>query len=82
MGGGRAANPYGSRISGLMEVGGGAAGEWRSSRDSRLLRATWHGPEGSESREDGWGKGSLLVWFRDLVEVSSQPLVGADRIST
>lgn len=33
---------------------------------SRLLRAGWLGPEGSASREDGWGKGSLPVMFRNL----------------
>lgn len=29
-----------------------------------MLRTAWLGPEGSESREDESGKGSLHVWFR------------------
>jgi hypothetical protein len=50
---------YDSEASGPMMVGGDMAGEWRSPWNSRLLRAGWLGPEGSESREDGWAKGSL-----------------------
>ena len=29
-------------------------------------------PESSESREDGWGKGSLSKWFRILMEVKER----------
>ena len=47
-------------------------GEWRSLRASRLLRAPWLGTEGSEIREDRWGKGSLLVWFKSLMEVEKR----------
>ena len=55
-----------------MKVGREVAGEWRSPWDSRLLRAPWLGTEGSEIREDRWGKGSLPVWFRSLMEVEKR----------
>ena len=51
------------------EGGREVAGEWRSPWATRLLRAAWLGPESSESREGWWGKGSLPVWFKDLMKV-------------
>lgn len=37
-------------------------GEWRSTGDSRLLRAAWGTPEDSVSRGDRWGReGNLYV---------------------
>lgn len=52
--------------------GGEVVEEWWSPWDSRLLRAAWLGTEGSEIREDRWGKGSLLVWFKSLMEVEKR----------
>lgn len=50
------------------EVGLEVTGEWRSPWDSRRLSAASVGPEGSESREDDWGRASYLhgsgVWWR------------------
>lgn len=40
------------------------AGECRSKLDSRLLRAAWINPEGSESREDWRRNRSIPVWLR------------------
>jgi len=37
--------------------------------DSRLLGAAWLGLEYSWSREYGWGKGILPVWFKILMAV-------------
>lgn len=56
----------------MIKVGREVAGEWRSLRASRLLRAPWLGTEGSENREDRWGKGSLLVWFKSPMEVEKR----------
>lgn len=39
-----------------MRVDGMMVGEWRSTGDSRLLRAAWVGPEDSVSRGDRWGR--------------------------
>lgn len=39
--------------------------EWRFSWANRLLMAARFGPEGSESREDGEGKGSSSVYVSD-----------------
>lgn len=47
-----------------MKVGGEVAGECRSKLDSRLLRAAWHEPEGSESREDWRRNRNIPVWLR------------------
>lgn len=68
MGEGKLAYLYGSGVSSVMKVRREAAGKWRSSWDSRVLRAAWLGPEGSKSREDKWEMGSLLVWFRSLMK--------------
>lgn len=65
MGGGRYANLYGLGGSCLLEVGR----EWRLSWDSRQLKSVWLSPEGLESREDGWGKGSLTVCFIKLEKI-------------
>lgn len=50
---------YGSVTSGLMKVSREISGEWMSPWNGRLLRAAWFGPEGSASKETGWGKGCL-----------------------
>lgn len=55
-----------------MKVGRVVAGEWRSPCDGRLLRAAWLVPEGSESKEGKWGKGSLPLWFGSLMEVQAR----------
>lgn len=46
---------YGLGASGLIKVGREVVGEWRSHWVSRVA---WLGSEGSQNREDGWGKGS------------------------
>ena len=46
---------YVSGASGLIKVGREVVGEWRSHWVSRVA---WLGSEGSQNREDGWGKGS------------------------
>ena len=52
--------------------GGEVVEEWWSPWDSRLLRAAWLGPEGSEIRVDERGKGSLSVGFGSLMEVEER----------
>ena len=42
--------------------------ECSSPLDKRLLRAAWFGPEGSDSNENGSGKGSFQEWFRSLMK--------------
>jgi hypothetical protein len=49
---------YGSGLTYLKKVEGELAEDWTSAWARRLLRAAWHVPEDSVSREDGWGKGS------------------------
>jgi len=44
---------YHSRSAGLIKVGREMVGEWKSTRDSRLLRAARGDPEDSASREVG-----------------------------
>jgi hypothetical protein len=51
---------YRSGDSGLMKLDRDVAGKWNSPWCGRLLRAAWHGPESSESREDGWEEGNSL----------------------
>ena len=43
------------------------SGECSSPLDKRLLRAAWFGTEGSDSNENGSGKGSFQEWFRSLM---------------
>ena len=57
-----------------MEVGKRGSRRLEVPLDSRLLRAAWIGPERSKNREVGWGKGSLPVWFRNLIEVQERQL--------
>lgn len=40
------------------------AEEWRSTRDNRLLRASWYVPENLASKDNEWRKENLPVWFR------------------
>lgn len=47
-------------------------GRMKVSWASRLLIAVWLGPEDSQSREDGLGKGNSLVWFRMLMKVEER----------
>ena len=42
--------------------------ECSSPLDKRLLRAALFGPEGSDSNENGSGKGSFQEWFRSLMK--------------
>jgi hypothetical protein len=51
---------YGSGTSGSMKVDRKEAGEWMSTWDGKLLKATWPGPGAKKKRELGWGKGSML----------------------
>ena len=44
------------------------SGECSSPLDKRLLRAAWFGTEGSDSNENGSGKGSFQEWFRSLMK--------------
>jgi hypothetical protein len=55
-----------SGTSGLMKVEGEVSRDKKLPKDSRLLRATWFGPEDSANREDVWVQGSLHLWFRRL----------------
>ena len=52
----------------MLELGGDMSGECSSPLDKRLLRAAWFGPEGSDSNENGSGKGSFQEWFRSLMK--------------
>jgi hypothetical protein len=52
--------------------GGEASEDWRSPWDGRLFREAWLGPEGSVSREDGWGEGRIHEWVRSLMEVEER----------
>lgn len=50
-----------------MKVGGDVA-EWMATWDSKLLRATWLGPEGPVIRQDQIGLNVLLIKFSLLPE--------------
>lgn len=55
---------YDSGVSGPMKVYRNVTGEWMCACTSRLLGSALLALEDSETREDGWGKGSFPVRFR------------------